>query len=232
MNIYEQEQLAHFEKQLLSGVYSEQTLIQLYESGQLSEGQQKLIQELAPMLGGMANVAKKIGSNIGSAYKQARTQGLDKASKDWAGRAKNAYAQGKQDTQYGNHVNSAGKKWQMIDNTITKSRLFEQLEAFRKVFNGQDQYIDQALGYINTTFLDLQHYLSLKYPQLNVQTDQSYTPEWKKVEDQKRAQQQKSIDAQTGVAGTQQRQRYRQDVAQNPGKPRNTLGNKIRGAMQ
>ena len=228
MTIYEQEQLAHFEKQLLSGMYSEETLIQLYESDQLSDGQIKMIQELAPVLGGLKNVASKIGNNIGSAFKQARTQGLDKAGKDWMGRAKNAYQQGKQGTQIDNSVRAAGAQWQKIDRTITNSRLFEQMEAFRKVFRGQDTYVDQALAYINSTFLDLQHYLSKKYPDLNIQTDQGYTPEWKKQEDAKQAQRQKSIDAQTGVAASQQRKAYRNDVKQNPGAPRNTLGTKIR----
>jgi seryl-tRNA synthetase len=242
MTIYEQEQLEHFQRQLLSGVYSEETLIHLYESNQLSDGQIRIIQELAPVLGGLKNVASKIGSNIGGAFKQARTQGLDKAGKDWMGRAKNAYQQGRQETQYNNHANNIGKQWQKIDRTVTNSRLFEQMEAFRKGFNGQDKYVDQALAYINSTFLDLQHYLSVKYPQLNVETDPSYTPEWKKQEMAKQAERQKSLDAQVGAEdvanpasrashrSTQRRRDYAQRKAQGLVKPRNTLANKIRNA--
>lgn len=213
-----------FRQQLLSGSFSEERLIDLYENNLLTEQQQKVILELAPVLGGLKNVGQKIAGNIGNAFKQAKQQGLDKASQGWLQKTKDAYNQGKQETTYNNNVSKVAKQWKMIDKTITNSRLFEQMEQFRKSFQGTDEYVDKSLGYINQAFLDLQSYLAKKYPQLQVQADDTYTPSWKE--------RQRSVDAQTGVAKSQLNKRYRQDVARNPGKSRNTLGTKVRNAMQ
>lgn len=206
--IYEQEQLNHFENQILSGQITRAHLEQMLNENRLTEGQLRVIEELSPMLGGLGNAARKAATGIGNAFKQARTQGLDKM--------KGAYNQGKEQTVANNATRALGQQWQIIDKTVKNSKLFEQMKKFQQMFPGSDEYVNQALAYIQTTFLDLEHYLANKHPELKIQTDASYVPEWEK----QRQKQQQSIDAQTDMAGTQQRQRYRQDVAKNPGKPR------------
>jgi len=227
-HIYEQQLLVEFYDNILSGKISKTQLEEGLEKGIFTESQLRVIEELSPVLGGLRNVGKAaMGGSIGNAFNQAKSQGLDKAAKGWWDKAKSAYSQGKNETQYQNYAGKIAKQWQGIDKTITRSRLFEQMEQFRKAFQGTDEYVDKSLLYINKAFLDLQDYLSKKYPDLNIQSDEQYTPEWKK----RQLEQQRSIDAQTGVAGSQMRKKYRQDVSRNPGKPRNTLGNKIRRSL-
>lgn len=223
--IYEQQMIEDFRQQLLSGKYSEDTLVDLYNKNLLNESQIRVIEELAPILGGLKNVGKQIAGNIGNGLAQARTQGLDKAAQGWKQKAKEAFNQGKQETTHNNNSARIAKQWQNIESTVSRSKLFEQMDAFRKSFQGTDNYVDKSLGYLYSSFLDLQHYLSKKYPELKIQTNKDYVPEWKKQQQQ----QQKAIDAQAGVAKTQQNKKYRQDVAQNPD-TRNTLGNRIRQA--
>jgi hypothetical protein len=75
------------------------------------------------------------------------------------------------------------------------------MKKFQQMFQGSDPYVDQALAYIQTTFLDLEHYLANKHPELKIQTNASYVPEWEK-------QRQKGNQQDSAIAGVNQQTRH------------------------
>ena len=62
--IYESAQLENFERQILSGYLTEAKLIEMYENNQLSEEQEKVVEEL---FGGLGNIGRAIGGGLKSA---------------------------------------------------------------------------------------------------------------------------------------------------------------------
>lgn len=167
-HIYEQEQLQHFYNQIVSGRISKSQLEHLLENNQLTEGQLRVIEELSPIIGGLKNV----GSAIGQTAKNVAS-GAGNAIRRGAQNVKSAYTQGADQQKIKNQQKMQGRQWKNIDDTVTRSQLFQKLDTFRKMFP-QDKYINDATKYINHVFLEMQNYLSSQYPHMGVQTDPNY----------------------------------------------------------
>ena len=158
--IYEQQfHTSKFRRDLETGVYSQKQLLHLIESHQLNEYQLQVVQELHPMIGGAMNVAKQ------------GWQGAKNLAGGLAGKAKNAYNTGVQNTQQANQQKNQAQMWKKFDQSVTNAKILEQLGAFAKNFP-QDKYIQQAAQYTNKVLVDLQNYLAGQYPYLNIQTEQ------------------------------------------------------------
>ena len=166
--VYENAQLEQFEKSIYSGHLTEESLQAMIDNGQVTEAQLRVVAELAPVFGGLANVAKGALGGIKNGVqrgKQALQQGVQNV--------KNTYQQGAQNQQNVNRQRAQAKMWKKIDQTITQARLLEQLEAFRKTFP-QDKFVNDATGYFNKVLLELQQYLGTQYPYMQIQPQQGF----------------------------------------------------------
>lgn len=155
--IYEQAQLEQFENAIIQGHLSKDQIQFMIENNQLSDKQLEIVQELAPVIGGLKNLASK-------AYSGAQ---------NLVNKGKEAYNQGVEQQKIKNAQQQQVKQWKNIEATITKSQLFEKLEAFRKMFP-QDRYMNDITTYVNRAFLEMQNHLAKNYPYMNHLNDENY----------------------------------------------------------
>ena len=164
--IYEQALYSDtFKNDVERGFYTEAQLLKMLEDNQLNDYQLQVLQELAPMLGGLKNVAGQIGSKI--------KQGVGNV----ASNIKNSYQTGVQQQQLKNKRRKQGQLWNKLDQSIQRAKILEQLTQFKQAFAAdQDKYITQLSAYINTSFLELQSYVATYYPETGVKVPKNYTP--------------------------------------------------------
>lgn len=193
--IYESAQLEKFEMDILAGRLKPADLKVLIESDQLSDAQWKIVEELAPMLGGFANAAKGIARGIGSTMKGAVQQGK-KAIQQGTQNIRQNYQQGQQNQQNINAQRSQAKAWQAIDQTIVNSKLLERMEKFRQMFP-QDKFVNDATVYFNKVLVELEQYLAKQYPHMGLQQQQGFQHQ-SEIDAQK---QQQAAGAQANMGG-------------------------------
>ena len=92
--IYESAQMEHFEKQILSGVLTKEKLETMLENGELSPAQLKVVEELAPVLGGLRSLGKSAMGGLKGAYQKGK-----EAVSGAIQKGKEAYQQGVQNQQ-------------------------------------------------------------------------------------------------------------------------------------
>lgn len=150
--LYESSMQDNFERQILSGYLTEAKLKVMIENNQLNEQQLKVVEELVPALGGLANVAKGALGGIKSAYQK----------------GKDLYQQGRQQTQSNNFKKLQAAKWNEVNKTVQNSQLLQRLEGLKKLFP-QDKFINDVTAYFGRALSELQEYLSRQYPDLGIQ---------------------------------------------------------------
>lgn len=162
--IYESAQMENFEKQILSGHLTKQKIEMMIENNELTEEQLKVVEELAPILGGLKNLGKSAFQGLKGSLQKGK-----EAARNVVQKGKDAYHQGVQQQQQENFKKQQAKQWNTIDQTINTSQLFQKVEQFRKMFP-QDKFINDISVYINKAFLELQEYLSKYYPYTGAQS--------------------------------------------------------------
>lgn len=189
--IYESAQMENFEKQILSGYITKDKLEYMIENNQLTSEQLKVVEELAPVLGGLKNLGKAALGGLKGAYQQGKqlAQGAIQKGRD-------AYQQGVENQQQENFKKTQAKQWNVIDQTINNSQLFQKMEQFRKMFP-QDKFVNDISNYVNKAFLELQEYLSKYYPYTGAQ---STGLRFQSDLDAEKAQQNASAQADAGVS--------------------------------
>lgn len=156
--------MENFEKQILSGVLTKEKLETMLENGELSASQLKVVEELAPMLGGLRNLGQAAFGGLKGAFQKGK-----QAAQGAIQKGKAAYQQGVENQQEKNRQAQVAKQWKNIDQTINNSQLFQKLEQFRKNFP-QDKFVNDISNYINKAFLELQEYLSKYYEYTGAQS--------------------------------------------------------------
>lgn len=151
--LYESSMQDNFERQILSGYLTEAKLKVMIENNQLTEQQLKVVEELVPALGGLANVAKGALSGLKGAYQK----------------GKDLYQQGRQQAQSNNFKKLQAAKWNELDKTVNNSQLLQKMETFRKLFP-QDKFVNDVTAYFNKALLELQEYLARQYPYMGIQS--------------------------------------------------------------
>jgi hypothetical protein len=128
ISIYEQMLLDSFRQNILENRISTATLKTMIEEDKLSVNQLKVIEELAPFLGGVANVAKSAANNLSQ-----RVQGI-----------KQNFQQGRQQAMTANNV----KVFLGAVNNLTKAA--QQLSASSGTdFTDLNNYLQKLTNYAN-----------------------------------------------------------------------------------
>lgn len=153
-NIYEQADIESFERQILSGYVTRQTVQELVENNQLNEAQLKVVEELFPSMGGLKNVAKGAVSGIRNAY--------DKG--------KELYTQGKQQAEAENFKKLQAKQWQGVVNTFRQAQILGKLNNLKGMFPN-DKFISDISDYFGKAFTELNNYVARQYPYVGAQSN-------------------------------------------------------------
>jgi FtsZ-interacting cell division protein ZipA len=152
---YEQMLLDDFRHNIMEGRITTTTLRQMIAENKLSDNQLRVIEELAPFLGGVANVAK-------SAYNGVKNIGTN---------IKNSYNQGKQQAVMKNSVGEILKAFGALSKAVNQLQTVTG-EDYSSLLNYTQQWSNYAKSLVNPQQQQPQQQQQVAQPQQTAQPQQ------------------------------------------------------------